>query len=466
MTPSPTRPPAAAKFPVEIITEEEMSLIEDAFSSAAPPSVRFDRNVRSISSISRLAKRRLSGCTELGDLDMEDSGRVVGSDSPKRKSRVLESFLHRFRIRRGRGLSVTDITSTEWCEKKMEFCLLLGRPKRTEAMKAGCARHVQLEEEVVKRMKIDLESTEDIWAVKFVNFISGVNQLLFDGLTRELPVVGFAEGVWMVGIIDEIQMSMVESERIPILIDTKTRVRATLPAEPQRRNGRLQLMCYKHLWDSLVTNKFPAQKFFDYFSLNPHYILSPEVRRVTEKSGFPSEAVFLIKASKAKQHLFFNCIEPWGARTSSRKASLCIPPYYTYYERVLHDHADKTCLTFFLADSNLSLYFQTLDDLVRYFQNSCCLLPQAKDQLLLRYELQEDQSLLGEDKFDYAPEWFEKQINSCLEVWRGEREAICTPTKERWKCKFCEFSSRCPANSNNDDSTASPENQDILSLEI
>ncbi|XP_073143540.1 exonuclease V, chloroplastic [Henckelia pumila] len=391
------RSPSTAKFPVEIITDEEMSLIEAALSSAAaaPPSILFDRNYRSITSITRLAKRRLSGCTELGNSDIEDSGRVVGSNSPKSKSRVLESFLHRFRRRR--GLSVTDITSTEWCEKQMEFFLLLGRPKSTEAMKAGSARHMQLEEEVVKRVKIDVESIEDMWAVKFMNFIWGANQLLFEGLTRELPVVGFVEGVWMVGVIDEIRMPLVESERMPLLVDTKTRVRATLPAEPQRRNGRLQLMCYKYLWDSLVASKFPSQKFFDYFSLNPHHILSPEVRQVTEKSGFPSE---------------------------------------------------------------------TLDDLVRYFQNSSCLLPRAQDQLLLRYELQEDQSLLGEDQFDYEPEWFESQIKSCIEFWQGEREAICTPTEERWKCKFCKFSSRCPANSNMDDSTTPPENKDFPSPEI
>jgi exonuclease V len=42
----------------------------------------------------------------------------------------------------------------------------------------------------------------------------------------------------MVGVIDEIRMPTTESDRNPILVDTKTRVRDTLPAEPQRRNGR------------------------------------------------------------------------------------------------------------------------------------------------------------------------------------------------------------------------------------
>lgn len=48
-------------------------------------------------------------------------------------------------------------------------------------------------------------------------------------------------------------------------------------------------MCYKHIWDSLVAHKFPTQKFFDFFPLNPRHILTPEIRESTAKSGFPSE---------------------------------------------------------------------------------------------------------------------------------------------------------------------------------
>lgn len=42
----------------------------------------------------------------------------------------------------------------------------------------------------------------------------------------------------MVGVIDEIRMVEMDKARYPILVDTKTRVQAKLPAEPQRRNGR------------------------------------------------------------------------------------------------------------------------------------------------------------------------------------------------------------------------------------
>ncbi|KAK4765016.1 hypothetical protein SAY86_026106 [Trapa natans] len=78
---------------------------------------------------------------------------------------------------------------------------------------------------VVKKVKFQLKSAEERWAVRFMNFITGANQLLFDGLTRELPLIGFIQGAWMVGVLDQIQIPVSEPDRPPILIDTKTRVR-------------------------------------------------------------------------------------------------------------------------------------------------------------------------------------------------------------------------------------------------
>ncbi|VFQ98903.1 unnamed protein product [Cuscuta campestris] len=357
-----------------------MALIDAALAAACPSiscSTQLQRGVRSIHSITLLSKRRVSGCTESGSSptrDVEDVGnRIV---SPRKKNRLKESLLQRFR--RKRGLAVTDITATEWCEKQMEYFLLLGKPEASKAMKAGSLRHAALEEEVIKRVKVQTQCIEDVWAIKLMNFVVGANQLLFDGLTRELPIVGFAEGVWMVGVIDEIRMRSEENKRFPILVDTKTRMRPTLPSEAQRRNGRLQLMCYKHIWDNLVADEFPFAKFFDFFSLNPNCILSQEIRANTTRSGFPAE---------------------------------------------------------------------TLSDLVRYFRNTCSMLPRAHNQLLLRYELQGGETLLGEDEFEHDSNWINDQIRSCLEFWRGDREASCAPMEERWKCKSCSFASVCPASS-------------------
>ncbi|EXB98568.1 hypothetical protein L484_014412 [Morus notabilis] len=272
------------EIPIEIVSEEEMALLEAAMAMAVARSClasshsHFHNNVRSVHSITALSKRGFPASKE--QPDMEDFR------TARKKTRLPDSYLLRFR--KNRGLSATDMTSTEWCEKRMEF-ILLGNRKVSRAMKIGIARHAELEEEVVKKVKIRVESDEDRWALKLLNFITGVNQLLSDGLTRELPLITCMEGIWMVGVIDEIRMPGTETERNPILVDTKTRVRPTLPSEPQRRNGRLQLMFYKHMWDNLIADNFPTKKFFDYFSLIPYAILSEDIVKRTALLGFPAK---------------------------------------------------------------------------------------------------------------------------------------------------------------------------------
>ncbi|PIA38639.1 hypothetical protein AQUCO_02700099v1 [Aquilegia coerulea] len=244
-------------------------------------------NVRSIESISIHSKRRLSTCCQdvkVGDI--EDLGNSVNT---QKKIRKLDSLLHRFR--RKRALSVTDMVQSEWCQKQMEFILLRGKPKATEAMKAGTERHAKLEAEVVQKIKIHVKEIEDSWALKLMNFIVGANQLLFEGLTRELPVIGYLEGVWMVGVIDEIRLPINESVQSPFLVENKTRSRDTLPAEAQKRNSKLQLMCYKYMWDNIVTSNFPASRFYTFYGLNSHYILSQEVQDLAAASGFPANTL-------------------------------------------------------------------------------------------------------------------------------------------------------------------------------
>ncbi|GLU19028.1 hypothetical protein SLE2022_352980 [Rubroshorea leprosula] len=302
----PSTPPqntiAVPEIPIEIVSEEEMAFIDAAlaatrssFSSSSIPSIcsssrssfpsssQFQSNVRSIHSITLLSKRGVSGCSEP---DIEDSGNLSGA---QKRNRLQESFLSRFRSKS--GLMVTDFTATDWCEKQVEFKLRFGRGEVNRAMKAGLARHAELEQEVVRKFGVHTESAEDRWATKMINFITGVNQLLFEGLTRELPLIGFVEGVWIVGSIDEIRMPKTETDGKPIIVDIKTCFRDRLPAEPQKRNGRLQLMCYKYLWDTLVVDGFFAEQFFNFFSLNQYNLLSKEIREETAKSGFPAKTL-------------------------------------------------------------------------------------------------------------------------------------------------------------------------------
>ena len=42
--------------------------------------------------------------------------------------------------------------------------------------------------QISRKVEVHVETLEDKWAVNFINFIIGANQLLFDGLTREMPM--------------------------------------------------------------------------------------------------------------------------------------------------------------------------------------------------------------------------------------------------------------------------------------
>ena len=52
-------------------------------------------------------------------------------------------------------------------------------------------------------------------------------------------------------------------------------------------------MCYKYLWDNLVSEKFPSDQFFEYFSLDSRCILSDEIKRLMVDSDFSAEVRYL-----------------------------------------------------------------------------------------------------------------------------------------------------------------------------
>ncbi|XP_024534885.1 exonuclease V, chloroplastic [Selaginella moellendorffii] len=240
--------------PFELVDEEEMQAIEAALRQASA----FHRSRMLTAAARAQSSLVLSVSSEVRDI--EDSA-------------PLPAAL-RFPLKK--SLCVTDMTALEWCEKQVEFSFLRGKPPKTSAMQAGSARHVELESEVVKRVDVDIRTREDFWAVRFINYLVGTRQLLAEGLTRELPIVAFVEGNWWTGIIDELMLP--EGSAGPRLIDTKTRLRQSLPSDAQKRNGRLQLMCYKRLWDTLCEQAIPLDEFFSNFELDPLQELSLSIR--------------------------------------------------------------------------------------------------------------------------------------------------------------------------------------------
>jgi exonuclease V len=52
-------------------------------------------------------------------------------------------------------------------------------------------------------------------------------------------------------------------------------------------------MCYKYLWNNLITEKFLAENFFSYFNLDSNYLLSNDVKGYISSLRFDAKVIFL-----------------------------------------------------------------------------------------------------------------------------------------------------------------------------
>ncbi|KAK9154125.1 hypothetical protein Sjap_001605 [Stephania japonica] len=324
-------------IPIVVLSDDEEEMFAlPAIRSCFSPS-HFQRNARSIESITHHSRRILPfSLNRSRNVEIEDLGNL----RTHMRIGLPESLIDWFR--RNKSFSVSDFANS-----------------------------------VTRKLKVPTVAAEDVWAVKFMNFIISVNELLTKGLTRE---VGLVNDVWVNGVIDEVRMPLRETNRRPSLVETKTHSRPTSPSAATKERGRFQLMFYKRLLDIVVAKDFPAAQFFDCFGLNPEHALSKEIQHTATSLGFS---------------------------------------------------------------------VKTLEDLVKHYASTCHKLPPASDQLLLRFEFQDDNSLLKEEYFTYDAELLMNQIANILEFWKGEREAQYVSQEEYWKCRYCVFKSKCPSTGNN-----------------
>ncbi|KAG2057085.1 hypothetical protein BDR06DRAFT_952193 [Suillus hirtellus] len=130
-----------------------------------------------------------------------------------------------------KAFSVTDLVSPIWCEVQYEYGLYGERHKPLESrphsfksrdgkqiqvkqsvaqqhdktLKRGASIHKILELEVrPKKLYVRTSTDEERWALRLFNLTAGLEQLIFEGLTRELPVFGITHGQVVCGIIDEV----------------------------------------------------------------------------------------------------------------------------------------------------------------------------------------------------------------------------------------------------------------------
>ncbi|XP_073523916.1 exonuclease V isoform X2 [Phyllobates terribilis] len=199
----------------------------------------------------------------------------------KRKTEVvtpLEKYSFRY-------VTVTDVCSQVWCEQQMVYKMEhpgIVKPERAAAMSEGSSIHLARELEVHDVVTVATQTREDSWAIKFLNILAMIPVLQSGGRVREFPVFRELDGIFLVGVIDELGYS---SKGELELRELKTRVSPTLPTSAQKRSHKIQVSLYKLLFDGMVSGGLQPDVFLQHLKLRPEQNLGPQVKEHAIKSG-------------------------------------------------------------------------------------------------------------------------------------------------------------------------------------
>lgn len=279
---------------------------------------------------------------------------VVEIESPKCQSNPSPAQKYR-----PSGIfSVTDLSSLSWCEVQFDYGLrqrrsepLATRPgsftsaqgkeivvqkavaaKNNQTTKRGKAAHKVLERQVrPEEIHVEVNSPEQRWALRLINMLACLQAVRFEGITREMPIIGIVHDEVIVGIIDEVarqqtgraahskmddsdtslsqearaccdtscntdnfsspnQVTPIASRKCVIrVVDTKTRRTNSLPLHENTISSRIQLMLYRRLLNNLLSLDPP----FDFSSLWARLQLDPSAHlseKFLEEAGLIAES--------------------------------------------------------------------------------------------------------------------------------------------------------------------------------
>ncbi|XP_041052831.1 exonuclease V isoform X1 [Carcharodon carcharias] len=184
-------------------------------------------------------------------------------------------------------LSVTDLSRQAWCEQQVVYGMELPHIQQLRdevpVVKAGSCLHLARELEVQDIVPINVESREDNWAVKMLNLLSMIQFLQAGERVRELPVFGELEGIFVVGVVDELcYNSKGELE----LRELKTRGQRTYPSAAQKKSHHLQVSIYKLLFEAMIKGQLNKDTITHHLHLRTDQPLGSEIRVHAQKVGF------------------------------------------------------------------------------------------------------------------------------------------------------------------------------------
>ncbi|KAH7914727.1 exonuclease V [Hygrophoropsis aurantiaca] len=156
--------------------------------------------------------------------------------------------------------SVTDLVSPAWCEVQYEYGLRQQRHKPLERrpssfvsaagkeiqvqqsvavqndrrLKRGKLVHAKLEREIhPEQITVTISTEEERWGLRLFTMITGLEEIVLTGITREFPIFGLTHGQVVIGIIDEIQKCHIVSGD-----SAKNRKRPSPSSSPVKKKPR------------------------------------------------------------------------------------------------------------------------------------------------------------------------------------------------------------------------------------
>ncbi|KAM4795669.1 exonuclease V [Rhinophrynus dorsalis] len=200
----------------------------------------------------------------------------------RKRKQELQTPLEKYNMK---YLWVTNLCSQTWCEQQMvyefEYPELL--KEKSHVMNAGASIHLARELEVHDVVSVTTQTKEDSWAIKFLNVLSMIPILQSGGCVREFPVFREIDGVFLVGVIDELGYSPKGELE---LRELKTRAAPSLPGTAQKISHQFQVSLYKVLFDGMVRGLLQPDPFIQHLRLKPDQVLGTQVKDHIKRAGF------------------------------------------------------------------------------------------------------------------------------------------------------------------------------------
>ena len=380
----------------------------------------------------------------------------ASSLAPELAENDSRSPLERFRTRRKRPMSVTDMVSPAWCELQYFYNLAkYGRVQQTPAMRQGSTVHKELEEEVHVAVPVEVMTREDGFGLRIWNVIQGLRTLRTHGLTRELEVWGVIEGQVIIGVIDELRYtcsdpafeaalqsrksgrpkkqkelpadqttlgnffadkgsSTLDDSVVPstpkgappkdskkvYITDVKTRSSRTLPKdEVALRPTYMQLMLYRRLLSQLASNSVSADQIFARYHVDGDSTFSD---------------VFISQIAGLDQPL-----HPPGSSTGSDSGM------------------EQDSLTEILEYNNLSKLWMLMT------AELATAIPDIGAILRAEFRAAESGAVLGSKVFLHDDRRLDTYVHDEMAWWKGNRPARGVDIEEAFKCRICSFAEGC-----------------------